>query len=310
MSRVIKSLVALIFFFGFAACSPKPVFTVEVFRSPTPAPLLPIFTATVAAPTEMPTLTASPPAVILPPGFSPVLYGRKYDANTFFTLLGGVQNGAWLTPEQAADYLALASYGWAYDIYTFAEDVFHLHGSVPEYSNTSKEYFIRTEVDFNEFGMVGVVEGWPVLQRDVQELSPDTELYQQVIRDWLAQRGLSDPELSNLQILRVDLEGDGVNEIFISATHLDESQHTTKIGDYSIILMRKVAGNGAVTLPVVGDVYQSTEAELTYPRTYSVGNFIDLNQDGILEVVVDIQRWEGDGAAIYQIDGQDILQVP
>jgi hypothetical protein len=35
-----------------------------------------------------------------------------------------------------------------------------------------------------------------------------------------------------------------------------------------------------------------------------------LNQDGILEVVVDIQRWEGDGAAIYQIDGQDILQVP
>ena len=46
-------------------------------------------------------------------------------------------------------------------------------------------------------------------------------------------------------------------------------------------------------------------------KTYSIGiaNFIDLNQDGVLEVVVDIQRWEGSGAAVYQVEDRTVTQV-
>ena len=73
--------------------------------------------------------------------------------------------------------------------------------------------------------------------------------------------------------------------------------------------MRKVTGNDAVTFPIVGDVYHSQELEITYPTTYSLINFIDLNQDGVLEVIVDTQKWENVGARIYQINGQDVLQV-
>ena len=47
--------------------------------------------------------------------------------------------------------------------------------------------------------------------------------------------------------------------------------------------------------------------EITYPRTYSLANFIDLNQDGRLEVIVEIQKWEGFGARVFQIDGEDVL---
>jgi hypothetical protein len=65
-----------------------------------------------------------------------------------------------------------------------------------------------------------------------------------------------------------------------------------------------------VTLPLVADIYRSQEAEITYPRTYLLSNFIDLDQDGILEVVVDFHRWEEDGAMIYTIHGQEIAQVP
>jgi hypothetical protein len=118
------------------------------------------------------------------------------------------------------------------------------------------------------------------------------------------------PQQGILHIFRIDLEDDGVDEIFISASHLDDSQHTTRNGDYSIILMRKVAGNEAVTTPLIADIYRSKEAETTYPRTYTLANFMDLNQDGILEVVVDYHRWEEDGALIYPIQGQQITQVP
>lgn len=48
---------------------------------------------------------------------------------------------------------------------------------------------------------------------------------------------------------------------------------------------------------------------MLFPRTYSIANFIDLNQDGVLEVVVDIQRWEGFGASVYQISGQNVIQT-
>ena len=42
---------------------------------------------------------------------------------------------------------------------------------------------------------------------------------------------------------------------------------------------------------------------------YSIGNFIDLNQDCTLEVVVEYQRWEGFGASIYQVDGRNVEEV-
>ena len=68
-------------------------------------------------------------------------------------------------------------------------------------------------------------------------------------------------------MLRVDLEGTGADEVFISATYLDDSQHFTKDGDYSIVLMRKLWGDELVTKLLVGDVYHSKDPEMTYPRT-------------------------------------------
>jgi hypothetical protein len=309
MSRVIKSLVVLVLLFSLAACLPKPVFTMEVLKTPTSVslPVEPTLAAT--SPTEFPTLEFTPTALSMPSDFSPILYGLKYDANTFFILLGGVQGGTWLAADQAATYIVQPQ-GWEYDVYPLAKQNFQVHGHQPEFSPPNHEYFIGTDITIAEFGMVGVAQGWPVLKRDVQELSSDNELYQSAVLDWLASEGISQPQLGTLRIYRVDIEGDGVDEIFINATHLDDTQHTTKSGDYSVILMRKVAGNDAVTLPIVGDVYHSQEAEITFPQAYSLGNFMDLNQDGVLEVVVDIQRWEGDGAAIYQINGQEITQVP
>jgi hypothetical protein len=36
---------------------------------------------------------------------------------------------------------------------------------------------------------------------------------------------------------------------------------------------------------------------------------VDLNQDGTLEVVVGVSRWEGGGAIVYRIDGQNVREV-
>jgi hypothetical protein len=308
-ARVVFSILYLLT----SGCAGRTVFSVEVLKTPTPSAIdltAPAASAALHTPTftpDAPLPTAASIPVDLPADFSPVLYGQKFDGNTFFTLLGAVQGETWLTPDQTAPYLRGET---DYDVYSLLGGPYRVHGSIPEFSPASRNYSIRTESTLQEKGMIGLVPGWPVLKRNVQELSPDQEVYRQVVLDWLQTQGLNSPQLGVGNIYRLDLEGDGVDEIFISATHLDESQRTTRTGDYSIILMRRVAGNEAVTVFIDGDVYHSSELEVTYPRTYSLGNFLDLDGDGVLEAVVEFHAWEDVGALLYHIDGQTIEKVP
>ena len=308
MKKIIPlSLFVCMVFLGACSVSFSVPTTEESESIPSPIPTItPISLPTQTPPTEeVPSQT--PATEVAAVDFSPVVYAERYDANTFLFLLGGVTKGGWLTAaESAARFPGAATYS----LHTMTEGYkYFVQGMAPDFSPAYQSYSIRTDVSLEERGMVGVLDGWNITKREVTELSGDGEFYQQAVIDWLKTQGVDEPQPGVLQIFRVDLEGDGTDEVFISATHLDESQHMTYSGDYSVVLLRKVIGNDVVTLPVVWDVYISQEAELTFPRTYSLANFIDLNQDGGLEVVIDIQKWEGDGAVIFQIEDQRVTEV-
>jgi hypothetical protein len=242
-----------------------------------------------------------------PTDFSPVLYGGKVYQTTFFLLLGGVNRETWIAPEMS---VARFSGEVTYSLHSLTQEAkYFVWGKTPEFSPTCKVYSVGTDAMLDEGGFVGVVDGWWITKRPVTQLPDGDGFYQQAVIDWLKAEGISMPQVDSIHVYRVDIEGDGTDEVFISATHLDDSQHTTKVGDYSIVLLRQVVGNDAVTRLVVGDVYRSQEPEITYPRTYSLTNFIDLNQDGRLEAVVETQKWEGFGARVFQIDGEDVIQT-
>jgi hypothetical protein len=142
----------------------------------------------------------------------------------------------------------------------------------------------------------------------VQELVSNNEVYSQMVMDWLRAEGVSAPVIGSLHIYRVDLEADGVDEIFIAATSLGEAQPRANAGDYSIVLMRKVVGNDVTTVPLVADFYLSQQ-EVIHPSSYLIANFIDLDRDGKLEVVLEIQGWEKFGALVYQVEGETVTQI-
>lgn len=321
--RVKTSFLLLVLESSLIACSQTPIAsvstatltpTVTTTIRPTPTPgvggietALAAYTPPSPNPSRLPTLSF-PPTMEPPADFSPVLYGRQLDQLTTFLLLGGVGRETWLAPDISVARFPSAG---TYSLHTFTQEAkYFIAGSAPAFSPTCNGYIVGASTTTEESAsFVGTLDGWAVTKRPVSELLDEEGFYRKQVVEWLRGEGISAPEVDSLRIYRVDIEGDGTDEVFISAIHLDDSQHTTRAGDYSIVLLRQVVGNEVVTKLVVGDVYRSQEQEITFPRTYSFANFIDLNQDGRLEVVVDVQKWEGIGARVYQIDGDDIIQT-
>jgi hypothetical protein len=161
--------------------------------------------------------------------------------------------------------------------------------------------------------MVGVVSGWITEKRATIDLATDDPTYVQAVAEWFQSQGNSPTEIHITRILQADIEGDGVNEILLSASYFKEKSFTfyTETGDYSVVLMRKVIGNNVLTIPLVKDYYVSSipELEMSYPNTYTLAEAVDLNGDGTLEVIVDVRRWEGWGAIVYRVDGQNVREV-
>jgi hypothetical protein len=168
--------------------------------------------------------------------------------------------------------------------------------------------------DFVSFGdvdghtpLLGVSGDWPVLPRTPESFPTDTPVYLETVAGWLTDQAPSQPIVVINKIWRVDLEGDGVDEVIIDASRFAEaSGHNVEPRDYSVILMRKVSGNDVVRLEIVGDYYGEA-AENAFPLSYSLEFVGDLNGDGVMEIVVGISRWEGMGVMVFEVNGTNVV---
>lgn len=110
---------------------------------------------------------------------------------------------------------------------------------------------------------------------DGRAISPDNDIYKNESNDYLTETGLSeDYKLTN--IIKIDLDGDGQDEVLIQAYYFDELYQQSK----GIHYMRKVV-NGQV------ENYNIPLTEPTDEWDYiTIRGFCDLNGDGIKEVLL------------------------
>ncbi len=122
------------------------------------------------------------------------------------------------------------------------------------------------------------------------------------IEEALIADGLDSPDVSVREALRVDLEGDGVDEVIIEATLGGEPFFASAVGDYSIVLLRQVDAEGVVAnIPLA--VISTSQAEAdeagiddlvtdlpaVFKVHHSVTDVVDLNGDGVFEIVLATQ---------------------
>ena len=101
-------------------------------------------------------------------------------------------------------------------------------------------------------GVIGFAAPWNAWPRTPVVADITQSVYVKAVGDFLKTRGMTDPKVRITRVLRVDLDGDGEEEVLITATNYftdDKSSHTSAIpffeapihapkpGSYSIVIL-------------------------------------------------------------------------
>lgn len=137
-----------------------------------------------------------------------------------------------------------------------------------------------------------------------------TPTYQEIASGLLADIGVDDPEPRFAQMLRTDIDGDGVDEVFAVAERRSDPSGAllgAPAGDYSVAFARVVVGEEARTF-VLGEWVVSEPDEQGFSSDlviYRFDAFLDADADGTDELALRTTYYEGSGVALLDYLGPD-----
>ena len=160
-------------------------------------------------------------------------------------------------------------------------------------------------------GVIALAAPWNALPRKPRIADTTQQVYVDAVRDFLKTKGIAQPTVKIDNIVRVDLHGDGEEEVLISATNYfrkDESvPMRSPAASYSMVLLRRVVAGKLETQFVVGEFYPKAypkaaqeEGRFNAPNAYKVIAVLDLDGDGKLEVVVASSYYEEEATTMSE----------
>ncbi|HWS99163.1 MAG TPA: VCBS repeat-containing protein [Pyrinomonadaceae bacterium] len=229
-------------------------------------------------------------------------------------LIGGLSEGKWLEADAVKTML---KGGERYRLYTLTKTVGDVVGEKPESmgepcSETQHVKFtVRTEPG------VAVGGDWNALPRVPRMTSTNDPVYRRLVAAVLRRKGFVRPKINITQVMRVDLDGDGKEEVLLSATHLagglggaDRGMAIhAQPGDYSFVLLRKIVGGKVRDIPLVEEYFPSKTSDPWTPNQHKVAAVLDLNGDGRMEVVLHGAYYEGSWSTVFRLDGDRVENV-
>ena len=221
-------------------------------------------------------------------------------------LLGGTSGGNWITTDVMSDTVVG---GEPFRVYSLKDYLGRAAGSTAPSAGEPCEETRVVELRPSYENVNAIASGgpWAAMPRVPKNLSTRQPVYVKAVADLLKARGISTPRVKLEQVLQVDLEGDRVNEVLVSANYFagsdnNEPMPSAEAGDYSIVFMRKLV-DGKVETVVLAEDVQAQRIEFGAPFKFDIAGVLDLNGDGVLEVVLHDRYYEGIGSDVLQIKG-------
>jgi hypothetical protein len=233
------------------------------------------------------------------------------DAGGGGCVMGGVRDGKWM---QSGEMGPLLQGGESYSIYDLTRKVGVKTGDKPTQpgDSCSDTYFVKNMYSSDApANLIAIGADWNALPRVPKVESNDAPVYRSAVADLLKRNGITRPQVNIVKVLRVDLDGDGTEEVLINATRVKRWEQGGGItpdsnpGDYSVVLLRKVIKGKVETIVLDGEYHpkrRNPERDGP-PNEYSIVAVLDLNGDGRMEVIVEGGYYEGDWKTVYDIKG-------
>lgn len=146
------------------------------------------------------------------------------------------------------------------------------------------------------------------LPSKLDKMGTQSKVYRKVVADFLVERGLDNPVVNITEQYRLDLESDGVDEVLIFARHeAGENYMHAEKGSYDVIILRKIIGGVVYNISV-------SEAIVTKGSTYRLSDYnlnmiLDVDGDGVCEIIVNTSNHESFGTEVYKMKGNSFKEI-
>ncbi len=234
------------------------------------------------------------------------------------TLLGGAQNGKWITAEKTA---ALLKDKTEFNIINFSGvekgTVFGTKGERQEVCLENPVIRLpETESDNPDENVrfaLGANAKWNPFPRIPQAIGLTDKTYTKAVADFLKTKGIAKTKIVITQAYRIDLEGDGQNEIIIAGNYYKKGMSEEQsVGDYSFILLRKIVKGKPQNILMGGEFFTSKlldSGDFDPPNRREISAIADLNGDGKMEFALWDIYYEGNRSAVFEIKNGTPVKV-
>ena len=227
-------------------------------------------------------------------------------------LFGAISDGKWIKADETAKLIGDET---TYRVYGLTQALGEAKAGKPKPEDVPCEETLAVSLSPKpEKGVIAIAAPWNALPRKPQVTDPTQKTYVDAVREFLRTKGIEQPKVKIESILRVDLDGDGEEEVLISATNYfskdDRVPMRSPAGSYSMVLLRRVVAGKVETQMVEGEfhpkAYVRKEDSFDAPNAYRVIATLDLDGDGKMEVVVGSNYYEGEAITIYRCDPKKV----
>ncbi len=274
---------ALLLTFALAACGPRPA--------------------------SKPGATAKPPATASPA--SPAQSATLAVTVTPYAVAGWWDGQSWVLADGSVPVPVKG--GETYTVLHPDQTMSTARGSKPEEGCETNPGTTRVKVAGLDAGapspslaLSGVANPKP---RPVAVLSPAAVIYRQAAGALLRKRGIDDPDADVVQVLRSDLEGDGRDEIVVVAERIADKDLFARVGDYSLVFVRRVVNEVAVTTVLGESIPVSKPGETPFVLSRRVAAVADFNGDARMEIALANRYYEGAGIDIHELKADGSIPV-
>jgi hypothetical protein len=163
-----------------------------------------------------------------------------------------------------------------------------------------------TPVSLN-YDAVAVTADWPLQPRDVRQVGLENPEYASIGAGFFEGTPTA-AEGAVAQAVRVDLDGDGIEEVLVTYERITEPNFGAA-NDFTGVYVRYPSADGSVVDELLAGYVMEDPVDFPTVGRYTLAAVADLNGDGVMEVMIRERFWESGAMSVYALDDGRLVRV-